>query len=253
MPKTSRSKTTAALKTDETTSLHWWSSLRINSAQSDRSHLLELPVDHAEPCNMDLLPDEGLAEAATCLGTTVVTSKAIDVGGLVLFACRRWTYPFRLAEATLYPTVVSGTAYETLMSLRSLFGNLHVTAELAGMKLLPVVIIEGPSTASSPPPAFVRLRFSVPANSHVRAQSIITVRVFIHGSGSEPLFITIPASGHFHSATCNHASSPKGAVFAAAASGDIPALEAALDAGGSTEEAAEVGVPIRFNSRGVIR
>ena len=38
----------------------------------------------------------------------------------------------------------------------------------------------------------------------------------------------------------NHAPAPAGAVFAAAMAGDVPALQAALDAGGSTEEAGEV-------------
>ena len=39
----------------------------------------------------------------------------------------------------------------------------------------------------------------------------------------------------------NHAQSPAGAVFAAATAGDLPALHAALEAGGSTEETDEVG------------
>ena len=38
----------------------------------------------------------------------------------------------------------------------------------------------------------------------------------------------------------NHAPAPEGAVFEAAKAGDVPALLAAIDAGGSTEEAAEV-------------
>ena len=38
----------------------------------------------------------------------------------------------------------------------------------------------------------------------------------------------------------NHAPAPAGAVYAAARAGDVPALRAALDAGGSTEEADEV-------------
>ena len=39
----------------------------------------------------------------------------------------------------------------------------------------------------------------------------------------------------------NHAPVPAGAVYAAADAGDVPALQAALDAGGSTEEADNVG------------
>ena len=45
---------------------------------------------------------------------------------------------------------------------------------------------------------------------------------------------------HAHSTACNHAPAPAGAVFAATAAGDVPALEGALKAGGSTEETDEV-------------
>ena len=38
----------------------------------------------------------------------------------------------------------------------------------------------------------------------------------------------------------NHAPAPAGAVLAAANASDVPALRAALDSGGSTEEAGEV-------------
>ena len=38
----------------------------------------------------------------------------------------------------------------------------------------------------------------------------------------------------------NHAPAPEGAIFAAATAGDVPALQAAIEAGGSTEEADEV-------------
>lgn len=45
---------------------------------------------------------------------------------------------------------------------------------------------------------------------------------------------------HTHSAACNHARAPVGAVWLAASRGDVAALEAALTAGGSTEELNEV-------------
>ena len=38
----------------------------------------------------------------------------------------------------------------------------------------------------------------------------------------------------------NHAPAPMGAVYGAAKAGEVPALQATLDAGGSTEEAEEV-------------
>ena len=46
---------------------------------------------------------------------------------------------------------------------------------------------------------------------------------------------------HVHSSDCNHSPAPEGAVFAAAWAGNVASLQAALDAGGSTEEADEVG------------
>ena len=45
---------------------------------------------------------------------------------------------------------------------------------------------------------------------------------------------------HIHSFAYNHTPAPEGAVFAAAKAGDVLALKAALDAGGSTEEADKV-------------
>jgi len=45
---------------------------------------------------------------------------------------------------------------------------------------------------------------------------------------------------HIHSAACNHATAPAGAVFAAAESGDVRALVVALGKGGSTDEVDKV-------------
>lgn len=47
---------------------------------------------------------------------------------------------------------------------------------------------------------------------------------------------------HTHSAACNHARSPAAEVLRSAKHGDIASLEAALAAGGSTEEAGEVSM-----------
>lgn len=52
----------------------------------------------------------------------------------------------------------------------------------------------------------------------------------------------IRSAPHEHSASCNHAPAPKGTVFAAAERGDVAALEAAIAAGGSTEEADSVRI-----------
>ena len=61
--------------------------------------------------------------------------------------------------------------------------------------------------------------------------------------------VALSLAGHILPSDClpvtlqvgyNHAPAPEGAVYAAAEAGDVPALQAALDAGGSTEEADEV-------------
>ena len=49
---------------------------------------------------------------------------------------------------------------------------------------------------------------------------------------------------HVHTPACNHAFAKEGAVFSAAEKGDVPALVAALAAGGSTEEG-NTGRPAR--------
>jgi len=54
-------------------------------------------------------------------------------------------------------------------------------------------------------------------------------------SGSS-ITLRIPAMGHIHSAACNHDVTGKGNVRIAANAGDVAALEAALAAGGSTED-----------------
>lgn len=53
---------------------------------------------------------------------------------------------------------------------------------------------------------------------------------------------------HTHSAACNHSPTPSGEVWEAALSGNVAALEAALVAGFSTEEAEEVR---SFKLRGI--
>ena len=107
---------------------------------------------------------------------------------------------------------------------------------------IPVLPVTSSFLALSPPPTPQALRTAVEG----------LLGTLILAPPSPPPHVHTPhcdhAAGatraHVHSATCNHTVSPKDTVFAAAASGDVPALEAALDAGGSTEEVHEVGVPL---------
>jgi len=73
----------------------------------------------------------------------------------------------------------------------------------------------------------------VPAGITLRPGAAIALTVCIAGS---PITLSIPATGHIHCATCNHKKAGQGAVWRAAYAGDAAALEAALAAGGSTEE-----------------
>ena len=107
---------------------------------------------------------------------------------------------------------------------------------------IPVLPVTSSFLALSPPPTPQALRTAVEG----------LLGTLILAPPSPPPHVHTPhcdhASGamsatraHVHSATCNHTISRKDTVFAAAASGDAPALEAALLSGGSTEEADEVG------------
>jgi len=80
----------------------------------------------------------------------------------------------------------------------------------------------------------VLIEIPVPAGITLRPGAAIALTVCIAGSS---ITLRIPATGHIHCATCNHKMAGKGAVWRAANAGDAAALEAALAAGGSTEEA----------------
>jgi len=79
----------------------------------------------------------------------------------------------------------------------------------------------------------VLIEIPVPAGITLRPGAAIALTVCIAGSS---ITLSIPAAGHIHCATCNHKKAGQGAVWRAANAGDAAALEAALAAGGSTEE-----------------
>ena len=88
-------------------------------------------------------------------------------------------------------------------------------------------------SASSSPHAPMRFHVSYLAAAAAAAELPLVV-------SHDTDLAQVRSSTHVHSRACNHAPAPEGAVLAAAEAGDVPALQAALDAGGSTEEADEV-------------
>lgn len=85
----------------------------------------------------------------------------------------------------------------------------------------------------------VQVDIAVPSDTSLSPAACVVVRVSFGGS---PRTLRIPATGHIHTAICNHSRKPEGAVFEAARTRDVVALEAALAAGGSTEETENVAV-----------
>ena len=75
----------------------------------------------------------------------------------------------------------------------------------------------------------------VPAGITLRPGAAITLRLYVAGS---PVSLRIPATGHIHSATCNHQIEigSVGTVLRAIYVQDAAALATALSEGGSTEE-----------------
>jgi len=138
--------------------------------------------------------------------------------------------------------------YESLGSadwsaaIECLIGNMRVTATLdvppsaAKSSARTCMRLETAVRVSSDGPRHGRcvlIEIPVPAGITLRPGAAIALTVCIAGS---PITLRIPATGHIHCATCNHKMAGDGAVWRAANAGDAAALEAALAAGGSTEE-----------------
>lgn len=89
--------------------------------------------------------------------------------------------------------------------------------------------------ARTSPAPLGELRVTAPHALFGRVQTAPVLAPHIHTPHCDPA-CAIRFAPHVHSTACNHERSPEGAVWAAAFRGDAPALEAALAAGGSTEE-----------------
>jgi len=79
----------------------------------------------------------------------------------------------------------------------------------------------------------VLIEIPVPAGITLHLGAAIALTVCMPWS---TITLSIPATGHIHCATCNHEKADIGDVWRAVDAGDAAALEAALAAGGSTEE-----------------
>jgi len=92
----------------------------------------------------------------------------------------------------------------------------------------------------------VRVIISIPEappNAHVRTWMVNIMQISLGPSTIQrrsQAMAYVVVFPHVHSATCNHRPRSKGAVWRAADEGDVPGLEAALQRGESSEEAAEV-------------
>jgi len=209
-----------------------------------RVDLLRAPLEPA-PLSID-----ATSEAfASPLSLQIAAPHALTSDGVTFEVSQPWCHPFRLVRLAARLPV----EYESLEStdwsaaIECFIGNMRLSAMLdippsaaklsartTSMRLEPVVRVssDGPRHARC-----VLIEIPVPTGVTLRPGAAISLTVSIAGS---PITLRIPAAGHIHSDTCNHKSGPTGAVWRAADAGDAAALEAALAAGGSTEEADEV-------------
>jgi len=224
-----------------------------------RVDLLRVPLEPA-PLSID-----ATSEASPVRSPCISPHHHALTSDVVTFeVSQRWCHPFRLARlASRLPA-----AYELLRVYRT--GLLRSSASLATYVCLPRSIfhIVRPnmqhvgrnvslrggafSLASADAQCSMRLQPVVSYRSdgpcHTRCVSIeipvpigitlcpgATIALIVSNAGS-PITLRIPAASHIHCATCNHKKAREGDVWRAAHAGDVPALEAALAAGGSTEE-----------------
>jgi len=146
---------------------------------------------------------------------------------------RRWTGPTREARQCvgLKACPWGAGAALSIASWISAHALLHICIDVPGTLIgeVSVPVTTRPSGGGWIIRALVRLSAWAEAAS---------VTVFSLSLAGQPLPCdSLPATlrvGY------NHAPAPAGAVLVAARGGDVPALQTALDAGGSTEEATEV-------------
>lgn len=207
---------------------------------------LNLPLAPQEPTYLSL-DREFISGSPQRLSVRVDAPYGATAADVTVSQDCEWQYPFRLARVLtrlpvegipfLYPD-----AWRT--KIDSIINNLIASASLvipstppaSGYTTLKLRAVARPS---DDPRLFncVLIEIPVPIGITLRHGAIISLRISVCGI---PITVDIPAKGHIHSGTCKHTQEGKGAVWSAAYASDVAALESALAAGGSTEEADEV-------------
>lgn len=222
-------------------------SLLLESASRLYNDLLRLPLEPG------LLSIEATSDIPSSpLSVRVAAPRAVTAGGIRIEVLQPWPYPYRLVRVAArlpieYESLGSSdwsAAVECIVGNVSLIATLDIPNEVAGdisSTHVSSCKLQTTVRASSIEPGYGRcvlIEVPVPAGIVLRPGALITLHVCIAGS---PFTLCIPATGHIHSAKCNHTTGRDGAVWAASRAGDAAALEAALGAGGCTDESNEVG------------
>jgi hypothetical protein len=202
------------------------------------SGLLRVPL---EPTVLSL---EFAEKSSSTLGLRVAAPHALT---FVKMTALPWCEPFRLVRVNIRLSETFKLHELSSEDGASLTETVVDNAEImATIEMPPIAApaVDSLALSSRQLPCMVRcctdsvlIEIPVPAGTTLRPGAGIALSVTIAGS---PVALRIPAMGHIHSATCNHSKQPRGRVYDAAEKGDACALEAALAAGCSTEEAQQV-------------
>ena len=168
-------------------------------------------------------------------GTSVIEARLVSpfVGDIAITGVPARVHADRPLELDL-PSVGLGadaSAAVSMASWLSAHACLAIAVEVPGQ---PRVEVSLPISAG-PSGSRLILRALVRPSAWANAVSVTVVSLSLAGRPlpSDCLPVTLRVG-------YNHAPAPEGAVYEAARDGDVAALQAALDAGGSTEEADEV-------------
>ena len=201
----------------------------VDATSMYHEHLMRGPV---QPTTLSLQ----MTSDGDALGLRVVAPDAWTAAAAVV---RRWVAPYHRACASL--------------PLADEYRELHDAAEVevarraAMVNAAPYATLEVPCHACKHPHIVTHelhtsmrsgeghcVEISMPVPTHVLLPgAAVILRVTVDGVR---VALRIPAAGHIHSTSCNHKRIDEGTVWVAAYAGDLVALDAALAAGGSTEE-----------------
>ena len=194
---------------------------------------LEIPTVTMGPCDS--------ATFATHIEARLISPSASDFVLNQMPSCVHADRPFELEFGDIDLSEDAGMA-ESVASWISAHARLQISVEAPGQPQVEVTML-------------VNAR---PSAGGWIARALVSPSVWANATSVTVVSLTLadrPVPCHCLPATLrvgyNHAPAGEGAVFAAARAGDVPALEAALDAGGSTEEADRVrGVWGTYGAKG---